>query len=240
MNDLRRIISVTVFLLSVLTGRAETLGDLFSYENDTFAGVNLNYRKTQSGQDTATGKIVVIYLHGGSGQGDDNESQMKTQAVSDIYNYLKDNIRDFVFLVPQVPDGQQWRGTAIPVLKALADKYSANGKSEVYILGGSMGGYGVWNMLTAYPEYFSGAMPVAGNTPVEFGKFTSVAILSVVGTDDPRRRIDEMETFFRRLAENGGTARLDIEQGWSHRKTCEECYTQERLAWLFSHARNLK
>lgn len=48
--------------------------DSFSNENASFAGLNMNYRLTEKG-DSAN--IVVIYLHGGSGQGDDNKSQMK-------------------------------------------------------------------------------------------------------------------------------------------------------------------
>lgn len=57
------------------------------------------------------------------------------------------------------------KGLVIPALKGFLDKYSDNGRKDIYILGGSMGGMGTWNMLSAYPGYFKGAMPVAFDTP---------------------------------------------------------------------------
>lgn len=159
--------------------------DSFSYENATLAGINLNYRLAEKG-DSAN--IVVIYLHGGSGQGADNKTQLKSSAIADIYNYLNDNMASFTFIVPQAPYGQQWMGLAIPALKELLDTYSDNGNKDVYILGGSMGGAGTWNMLAAYPGYFKGAMPVAFDAPKgKADKYLTTRIYSVVSGNDRRR-----------------------------------------------------
>lgn len=207
------------------------LDDEFTYENGTFAGLNLKYRKAEMG-DSA--KIVVLYLHGGSGQGDDNKSQMKTPAINDLYTYLADNGKNFTLLVPQAPYGQQWMGVAIPALKEMLDKYSDNGKRDVYILGGSMGGLGTWNMLGAYPGYFKGAMPVAFDTPKgKSDMYLGTRIYSVVGGDDRRRNIRKCKSFFEKLTERGGKGKLDVENSWGHRQTCEWSFTPERLDWLF-------
>lgn len=62
-----------------MTAYAEiNVEDRFSCDNDTFAGYNINYRVAENG-DSAN--IVVIYLHGGSGQGDDNKTQLKSPAI---------------------------------------------------------------------------------------------------------------------------------------------------------------
>lgn len=223
---------VIFFAIAALTVSAKVnVENLFSYENATFAGLNLNYRVAEKG-DSA--QIVVIYLHGGSGQGDDNNTQMKNPAIADIYNYLNAHIEGFTFIVPQAPYGQQWMGLAIPALKELLDKYSDNGNKDTYILGGSMGSAGTWNMLLAYPGYFKGAMPVAFDTPRSgVDKYLGTRIYSVVGGNDRRRNIGKSKSFFEKLTKQGGNARLDVENSWGHRQTCEWSFTPDRLAWLF-------
>lgn len=223
--------TILVFASSLMMWAKSDIDDLYTYENNTYAGININYRKVEIG-DSA--HIVVLYLHGGSGQGNDNKSHMKAPAISDIYNYLKDNGFSFTMLVPQVSNGQQWQGMVIPALKEMLDKYSENGKSSIYILGGSMGGLGIWNMLYAYPGYFQGAMPVAFDTPKgKADKFVGTKIYSVIGAYDRRRNIKKCKSFFEKFTKQGGKAKFDIENSWGHRQTCEWSFTPERLKWLF-------
>ena len=98
-----------------------------------------------------------------------------------------------------------------------------------------MGGNGTWNMLTAYPGYFTGAMPVACNTPKSKPeKYVSTKIYSVVGGNDRKRKISDIKSFFRKLEEKDADVRLDVENSWGHRQTCEWSFAPERLDWLFS------
>ncbi len=206
--------------------------ELFSFEKGLFAGMELQYRKAEVG-DSAS--IVVLYLHGGSGQGDDNRSQMASPAIMDIYEFLEGEGMSFTMLVPQAPYGQQWMGSAVPALKGLLDEYSDEGAKPVYVLGGSMGGNGTWNLLTEYPGYVTGAMPVACDPPREQpATYTSTRILTVAGDDDRKRNLGKIRDFFGRLTRQGGDARADIERGWSHRRTCDKSFSQERLGWLFA------
>lgn len=224
----------TLLLVSLCTFAASDSHIELSYENETFGGVELNYRKAEINSQTEAEKIVVVYLHGGSGQGDDNEAQVDTPAVDDICNYLKNNGFNAVFVAPQAPAGSQWEGTIMEAVKALLDKYSGKGTSRVYVLGGSMGGYGVWNMLTAYQGYFTGSMPVACNTPRNNpDKYLSVRIISVVGGNDAKRNIRQTKSFFEEFATLGGEALFEVEDNWNHRKTCDLSFTPERLKWLF-------
>ncbi|MCM1518448.1 MAG: hypothetical protein NC117_07395 [Pseudoflavonifractor sp.] len=97
-NRLRQFLVSLLTLLCHYPACADNNVDaLFSCERDTFAGLSLNYRKAQVGGFT---RIVLLYLHGGSGQGDDNKSQMRTPAIKDIYGYLVNSGKNFTFLVP--------------------------------------------------------------------------------------------------------------------------------------------
>lgn len=229
----RILITLLLAVVTTFTGWSKSdLEESFSFESDSYAGMKLNYRKADFGDST---KIVVLYLHGGSGQGDDNISQMKTPAISDIYNFMTENGYSFTMLIPQAPYGQQWMGQAIVALKEMLDKYSDTGKRDIYILGGSMGGLGTWNMLDAYPGYFKGAMPVAFDTPKnKIDKFIVTRIYSVVGGNDRRRNIGKCKSFFEKFAKQGGVGKIDVENSWGHRQTCEWSFTPERLRWLFS------
>lgn len=220
-----------ILISSFAVWARDKVDEAFTFENGTFSGYNLNYRKAEAG-DSA--KIVVLYLHGGSGQGDDNKSHMNSPAINKIYTYLVDTGKSFTMLIPQAPYGQQWMGLVIPALKEMLDRYSDNGTRDVYILGGSMGGLGTWNMLSAYPRYFKGAMPVAFDTPKhKVDKYLGTRIYSVIGGDDRRRNVGKCKSFFEKLAKQGGQGNLDVENSWSHRQTCDWSFTPERLDWLF-------
>ena len=83
--------------------------------------------------------------------------------------------------------------------------HSDGGALSVYILGGSMGALGTWNMLSSYPGYFKGAMPVAFDTPKgKVGKYADARICTVVGDNDRRRNIGKCKSFFEKLARQGG------------------------------------
>lgn len=50
---------------------------VFSYEQTEFANVIMTYRKTEIIHDGSRKPALVLYLHGGSSKGSDNEAQMK-------------------------------------------------------------------------------------------------------------------------------------------------------------------
>lgn len=60
---------------------------IFEADIITTAGMEMPYRVAHIGN---TGKpSVVIYLHGGSSKGNDNEKQMKEAGIDSIANYLE-------------------------------------------------------------------------------------------------------------------------------------------------------
>lgn len=111
--------------------------------------------------DNGTKPILVIYLHGGSSKGNDNETQIKEAAVSVIARYLTDNSIPSIFIVPQCPSSASWGAQMNESLAKLADEYDAS-CGGVYVLGGSMGGTGTWSFANACPSKILGIMPVAG------------------------------------------------------------------------------
>ena len=95
---------------------------------------------------------------------------MQEPGINAISAWLLKNKRKAIMLVPQCPQDKSWLGTMQDALVHLLRTYTDRGVADagkVYILGGSMGGTGTWNMLSHHhhPELFAAAMPVAGRTP---------------------------------------------------------------------------
>lgn len=205
-----------------------------------FDGIEMPYRVAHI---SGTGKpTIVIYLHGGSSKGNDNDTQMKEAGIDSIANYLELKQLNAVCLVPQCPSDKSWGGPMLGVLKALIDRYACSESlddTEIYIFGGSMGGTGTWSMLSAYPRLFTSAMPVAGNpSKCDADNVATTPVYTVMGTSDRIMSVETASDFIDELNARGAITRLDIEEGWTHEVTCIQSYTTERLDWVFGHSRN--
>lgn len=227
-------------ILFCVSGVCAEDGAAFDMGRITFAGIEMPYRVAHFiGTGTSS---VVIYLHGGSSKGDDNEMQLREPGIDSIANYLEANHLDATFLIPQCPSDKSWGGQMLGVLKALIERYAGDGAEEscrVYIFGGSMGGTGTWSMLSAYPGLFTAAMPVAGNpSKCDADKVASVPVYTVMGTSDRIMSVEAAAKFIQELDSRGATTKFDIEDGWTHEMTCIQSYTAQRLDWVFGHEKN--
>ena len=213
----------------------------FSRESFTLGTTTLLYRRADICHD-GTVPALVLYLHGGSARGNDNEKQLGDVAVGIIHQYLHNHNINSTLIVPQCPAGGGWTGTLRRVVNELLKSYVAAGNGDadrIYVVGGSMGGTGTWCQLSNYPDFYAAAMPVAGNpTGMDAANVATTPVYTVMGTADNIMSIEAVETFRAAVIAAGGTIILDIETGWTHQNTCEQSYTGQRLEWLFSHTRN--
>lgn len=231
--------SLIGILFCVAEGKSEN-NLVFEAEKIVAAGIELPYRVAHtSGMGN---QVLVIYLHGGSSKGNDNDTQMKEAGIDSIANYLDFKQLNTIYLVPQCPSDKSWGGPMLGILKALIDRYVLSeslDNTDIYIFGGSMGGTGIWSMLSAYPRLFTAAMPVAGNpSKCDSSNVATTPVYTVMGTSDRIMSVETASGFIDELNARGAITRLDIEEGWTHEVTCIQSYTTERLDWIFGHSRN--
>ena len=213
----------------------------FSRETFSFGNITLPYREaTFPGPgDKAS---LVIYLHGGSSKGNDNETQMQEPGISAVGTWLAENKRKAVMLVPQCPADKSWLGTVQDVVVRLLQSFINRGLADadkVYIFGGSMGGTGTWNMIASHPELFAAAMPVAGNPAgLDAAAVSRTPVFTVMGTADNIMKISNVEAFLKEMDGCGAEYRFNIEEGWTHEDVCKKSYTDERLNWVFKHTKH--
>ncbi len=197
----------------------------------------LPYRMKSIAVSEGTKPILVMYLHGGSSKGDDNETQMEEKAVGVIAGYLADNDIPSIFIVPQCPSSGSWGAKMNEPLAKLIGEYEAS-CDGAYVLGGSMGGTGTWSLADTYPEKFRGIMPVAGKPgSADAANFKSMRVCTVVSEADAvmKSACEDVKAFCESINDAGGETFCTIvpaSEQWSHETTCEESYTPERLSWL--------
>lgn len=213
-----------------------------SKEQITTLGITMGYRKCVITNENSTeAPILVVYLHGGSSKGNDNEKQLLEPGTDSIARYLETHGINAIFLIPQCPTDKSWGGPMNTMLKAMIDRYASEGVADansIYIFGGSMGGTGTWGMLSAYPNFFAAAMPVAANpskTVVE--NVATTPAYTVMGTADAIMKVETAASFVEELKALDDDVRMDVEKGWTHETTCIQSYTTTRLEWVFSHRR---
>lgn len=110
---------------------------------------------------------LILFLHGAGESGSDNVAQVN----GNITNLLVEAKKRSAFLyAPQTNIG--WAGSTIldrtmsMIERAIAEKQVD--PSRIYVTGLSMGGGGVWNMITRYPDQFAAAVPICPVTPWPF------------------------------------------------------------------------
>ena len=197
---------------------------------------NLPYRKGDLHYKDAP--ILVVYLHGGTSRGTDNEAPIKEKAVSIIRDYLVDSNIPAIFIIPQCPPSENWGASMNSSLSTLIGQYE-NDCIGVYILGGSMGGTGTWSLANAYPQRFSGIMPVAGKPgTASASNFADLKVYAVMSEADEvmTNAYEDVSAFIQSISAAGGRTKYDqipASEGWTHAVTCEKAYDKDRLDWLF-------
>ena len=194
------------------------------------------YRRAEIGLKEGVDPIIILYLHGGSSKGNDNEKHMGEPGIMNIAEYLKDKRISSIFLVPQCPkETKGWPLIAKTLVSLVGTDRIADNK--VFIFGGSMGGTGVWYMLSTHPELFTAAMPVAGNpTSYDAAVIAKTPFYAVQGSADTilgPKKVD-MQSYLPKVDTANGKYKFDIVEGWDHETVCKQSYTKERLDWVFS------
>lgn len=237
---MKQIVLVLMCLLS-LGATAQTERTFSKEQLPLGDGLVLSYRQMRIEGEKP---MLVIYLHGGSSCGTDNETQMGEPGIDSIARYLVQQAMPAVFVVPQCSNRTKgWGGMASDV-KRLLDyvvQQEAADTTRIYIFGGSMGGTGTWKMLSLYPCYFAAAMPCAGNPKgMSAENVATTPVYTVMGLADKIMGSDvrtTLETFITQLESLGDEVRYETVAGWTHEMTCIQSYSAVRLGWVFSHKR---
>lgn len=111
---------------------------------------------------------MIVFLHGAGEVGNGTPETVEKVRVHGIPKYFVADPdygnRRVITASPQCIDGYIWDHLTIQLKEWIDEVAEMSGAdtSRINITGISMGGFGTWNMLTTFPEYFHRAAPVCG------------------------------------------------------------------------------
>ncbi len=110
---------------------------------------------------------VIVFLHG-AGERGNGTTELDRVKVHGIPKYFAAD-PDYhglrvVTLSPQCPEGMTWNHLAYPLRKWIdeAVAFYHGDPERISVTGLSMGGFGTWEMLLTFPEFFSCGAPICG------------------------------------------------------------------------------
>ena len=125
---------------------------------------------------------LVIFLHGrGQAESDNVSSLIHLHTILPLM--IGPDQKDFFLLVAQCPaetpfwNFQSTKDGTLDVLMAAVEHVIAENpidEKRITVTGVSGGGWGVWTLLSRYPDYFAGAVPTASGVPQQFQKLTEL------------------------------------------------------------------
>jgi predicted peptidase len=181
---------------------------------------------------------LLVFLHGAGERGDDLNLLKKHGPPKLIAAGKK---FEAIVVSPQVPAGDFWNPHGV---KALVDDIRKSHRvddTRLYITGISMGGFGTFDTIAAYPETFAAAVPIcggAGINVVKFGPLKEMPIWIFHGDKDTSVPIEFSQMaarwFERNKAQN---VKLTVYPGVAHDSWTQTYDNPEVWEWLFEQKR---
>lgn len=211
-------------------------------------------RSFQKGQEKfvpKNGFPLIIFLHGAGERSSDNKKQTVhiKKLFSETNNYMK--FKAFV-IAPQCPEGKKWvevdwssKSHTLPkepswalantmeLVNELIKKYPVD-TTRIYLTGLSMGGYGVWDLLSRYPEKFAAAIPICGGGDEKVAdRFKDIPIWAFHGSNDKVVPVSRTQNMINAIKSAGGNPKYTEYKGVGHGSWFKAYKEKDLLKWLF-------
>lgn len=212
--------------------------------------------KTEAHQADPERMPLVLLLHGSDERGDDNSAQLRN-GVAELLGSKTTAARfPCYYLVPQCPPEHRWvevdwkadhhvlpTDPSVPLAATMELVESLLGHHPIdpqrlYLIGLSMGGFGVWDLLSRWPERFAAAVPICGGAD-ENAAITArdVPIWAFHGALDPLVHVEHSRRIIAALRETGGTPCYTEYSYVGHDAWTRAFAEPQLLPWLFTHRR---
>ena len=237
------LIPLMILVSSASAGESEdlkTTQQKCSFEAQIIKTVRLNYLLflPEGYSDDGEGKWpLILFLHGMGERGNDLE-KLKVHGISKIVEQKRDF--PFIAVSPQCPDTSFWT-VEMESLNALLDeivkKYAVD-ENRIYLTGLSMGGYGAWNLATAYPDRFAAIAPICGGgDPKKAHLLKDIPIWVFHGAKDTTVPPERSEEMVNALKEAGGNVKYTVYPEAGHDSWTETYNNPELYEWFLKHKR---
>jgi poly(3-hydroxybutyrate) depolymerase/lysophospholipase L1-like esterase len=231
------------------------------YEARTFTapdGGTLGYRLLKPDHyDSAKKYPLVLVLHGSGERGEDNEAQLKYGASLFLKPAAREKFACFV-VFPQCPPEQKWADVdwssdhpvqpekvsapmshVLGALDGLEKEFSID-QDRLYVAGLSMGGYGVWDLITRAPEKWAAAAPICGGgDKTKAARAKDVPIWAFHGVLDKAVKPARTQEMIAAIEAAGGRPLFSEYPYVGHNSWANAFDEPEFLPWMFAQKRGV-
>lgn len=119
----------------------------------------------------------------------------------------------------------------------VADLYRID-RDRIYITGMSMGGYGTWNLATAFPDRYAAIVPVCGGGSVSLAaRLRDVPVWAFHGAVDRTVPVVRSQEMIDAIRAAGGSPQLTIYPQTGHDSWVQAYADESMYAWMFAQDR---
>ena len=202
---------------------------------------------------------LVVHMHGAGSWGTNNIDQIRIGGA-DFISWARRHGEEYVFIAPQTPIRHNWVDTpwentkstmketptpslcmAMEIIDDAVTRYPVD-RNRVYLMGTSMGGYAVWELLQRRPELFAAGLPCCGGGDVaQAPRLTDIPIWTFHGSDDKVVPVCRSRDMVAAIKAAGGKKNLYREyKGLGHNVWTPTLSDDKVFEWLFSQRRRGK
>ena len=224
-------IAVALLLLSV-PARG---GKLLEYRDSVKSGYNFLLYVPESYSNGCDSLPVILFLHGRSLSG--SELSMVTR-YGCIDALRRGRELDALVICPQCRTGNGWEAAKVMnVVDWVRERYASD-ENRLYVFGMSMGGWGTFKMVSAYPDKVAAAVALCGGFLGDVAPMTDVPIWIIHGTADDITAIHHSKSIVSKMEATGKATRLRYTwlQGCDHSILARAFLLEDPYKWLLSHS----
>ena len=185
---------------------------------------------------------LLLVLHGRSGSGSDNTSQLSSPALRSLIPYLNRHAGKVIVLAPQCPSGQDWTGgrggtSLLPVLNELVREKCREfniSPGKCGITGISMGGGACYTFMAQYPGLFAKAIVVCAACRENDSARLNGNFYIIHGENDQLIPAERARQTAQSISQKGNAqVKFTCLPGKDHISCAENAYTEACWKWMF-------
>lgn len=224
---------LALIILVALTAQLHA-GELLAYRDSVKDGYNFLLYVPDSYRVSDETCPVVIFLHGKSLCGN-NLDQITRYGCIDA---LRRGVRiDALVLCPQCSNPSGWEASSVmATLEYVAARYRID-TDRIYVYGMSMGGWGTFKVVSAYPDRIAAAIAMCGGYTGSPEPLTQVPLWIIHGIADDITPLSNSKGIVKDMEETGNAVRLRYTwlQGCDHSILARAFLLDQTYSWLSSH-----
>ncbi len=231
-----------IFLISIVLfswqSKAIAQEKLTAFKDKVPGGYNFWLHQPNTHKETLNKPIpVILFLHGKSLSGSNMENVKRYGVLKEV---IKKRDLPAIVIAPQCPRGQSWKPDKIIKVVDYVQKNYYTDTNRFYVVGMSMGGYGVLRFAGAYPERIAAAVALCGGGFEKDGcKLSTIPLWIMHGTSDKAVPISESEKIVKSIIKcnNGINLKYDVLDNVGHGELARFFSMDELYDWLFLHSK---